>query len=85
MSQTELAIEKSCVEAREKLGKIGIEEQIQAELDYVLGSYGYDKNPVGLYEIGAKALEALKSYKELKPRAVSKKLITDFEKALRSQ
>lgn len=85
MSQTTLAIEKSCIEAREKLSKIGIEDQIQSELDWVLGSYGFDKNPVGLYEVGGKALNALKDYKGQKPRSIAKKVITDFEKALSAQ
>ena len=81
----EQKIEKACVEAKEKLESLGIEESIQSELDYVLGSYNFDRNPVGLYEIGGKALKALEAFKVDNPRKVSKKLIGDIETALKSQ
>jgi len=48
----EQKIEKACLDAKVKLESLGIEEKIQAELDYVIGSYNFDKNPIGLYEIG---------------------------------
>jgi len=78
-------IEKACVEAREKLAQLGIEEKIQAELDWVLGSFRNDQNPVGLFEIGQKAFEALTKYKAEKPKAVTKKLMDDLEKALKTK
>lgn len=82
-----LPIEKACKEAKEKFEKIGLDEysEIQSKLEYVLGSYQYDGNPEGLYEIGEMALNALKEYKEQKPRAVSKKLIDDISKAIASK
>lgn len=64
---------------------MGIEEEIQAQLDWVLGSFRNDQNPVGLYEIGEKALKALTKYKKSKPKAVTKKLIDDLEKALKTK
>ena len=78
-------IEKACAAALDKFQKIGLDKyaDIQSKLEYVIGSYGYDSNPVGLYEIGAKALKDLKKYKKDKPRLVSKKLIEDLEKALK--
>lgn len=79
----EQKIEKACINAKEKLESLGIEDQIQAELEYVIGSYGFDKNPVGLYEIGGKAYKALESFKTENPRKVSKKLLTDIEGALK--
>ena len=80
-------IEKACAAALEKIQKLGLEKfaDIQSKLEYVLGSYGYDGNPVGLYEIGALALKALKKFKKEKPRLVSKKLIDDLEKAIKSK
>ena len=60
-------IEKACISAKEKLESLGIEDQIQAELEYVIGSYNFDKNPVGLYEIGGKAFKALEAYKTEHP------------------
>ena len=78
-------IEKACKDALEKLKKICLEKyaDVQSKLEYVLGSYGFDENPVGLYEVGEIALKELKKYKKLKPRLVSKKLIEDLEKAIK--
>ncbi len=81
----QILIEKACAEAKEKLEKLGVEQKIQEELAWVLGSYNYDRNPVGLYEIGSKALEALKTVKTEKPKKVSKKLIDTLEKAISEQ
>ena len=80
-------IEKACSAALEKIQKIGLDKyaDIQSKLEYVLGSYKYDGNPVGLYEIGEKALKELKKYQKEKPRLVSKKLITDLETALKQK
>jgi len=82
-----LKIEKACQAAFEKFQKIGLDKfaDIQSKLEYVLGSYRYDGNPVGLYEIGDSALKALKKYKKEKPRQVSQKLVTDLEKALKAK
>ena len=83
-SSTNQKIEKACEEALEKFKQIDSPEftDVESKLEYVIGSYRFDQNPVGLYEIGAMALTKLKKYKEAKPRLVSKKLIDDLEKAL---
>jgi len=75
---------KACEDALEKIQQAGSEElhEVKSKLEYVIGSYRFDQNPVGLYEIGAMALEKLKELKAQKPRQISKKLITDLEKAL---
>ncbi|MCK5105611.1 MAG: hypothetical protein KAR17_22455 [Cyclobacteriaceae bacterium] len=80
-------IEKACEAALEKFKKIGLDKyaDIQSKLEYVLGSYRFDGNAVGLYEIGEKALKDLKKYKKAKPRLVSKKLIEDLEKAIKQK
>jgi len=80
-------IEKACMAALDKFQKIGLDKyaDIQSKLEYVLGSFSYDSNPVGLYEIGTKALKDLKKYKKENPRLVSKKLIDDLEKAIKSK
>ncbi|UZR93291.1 hypothetical protein [Chondrinema litorale] len=77
-------LEKICQEAYEKLDKINLDEynDVKEKLAWCIGSYSYDKNPAGLYEIGTQALDALKTYKKEKPRLVSKKLIEDLEKVL---
>ncbi|MEQ8714855.1 MAG: hypothetical protein RIC80_17680 [Cyclobacteriaceae bacterium] len=80
-----ILIEKACLEAKEKLETLGVEPTLQEELAWVIGSYNYDSNPVGLYEIGGKALDALKDVKKGSPRKVSKKLIDTLEKAISEQ
>jgi len=77
-------IEKACEAALAKFQSIGNEKyaDIQSKLEYVLGSFRYDGNPVGLYEFGEKALKLLKALKKEKPKSVSEKLITDLEKAV---
>lgn len=79
-------IEKACESALEKIKQINKEEfkEVESKLEYVIGSFRYDRNPVGLFEIGAMALDKLKKYKTKNPRQVSQKLITDLEKALKS-
>ncbi len=78
-------IEMSCVDVREKLAQLGIEEKLQAEMDWVLGSFRNDQNPVGLYEMGEKALKVLTKYKKDHPKAVTKKLLDDLQKALKGK
>lgn len=58
--------------------------EIKSKLEFVMGSYDYDKNPVGLYEIGKQALPVLKKAKEKYNRKVTKKLLTGLEKALQN-
>jgi hypothetical protein len=89
MSDTKLdqKIVNACESSLEKFKKLGLEKSadIQSKLEYVLGSYQFDSNPVGLYEIGEKALAELKKIKKAKPRLVAKKLIEDLEKALKQK
>ena len=80
-------IEKACEATLEKFQKLGLDKfsDIQSKLEYVLGSYRYDSNPVGLYEIGALALKDLKTLKKEKPRSVAKKLIEDLETVIKNK
>ena len=86
MSNTTLnqKIEKACEASLDKFNKLGLKEyaDTQAKLEYVLGSYRFDGNPVGLFDIGEQALSDLKKIKKDKPRSIAKKLIDDLEKAI---
>ncbi|WP_448520347.1 hypothetical protein [Rhodoflexus sp.] len=77
-------IEKACREAHAKFLKLGKEQyrDILSKLEYLIASYNADKNPVGLYGVGAEALEMLREIKARKPNAVAKKLLNDLEAAL---
>lgn len=73
-------IEKACVDAKDKLTQLNIEEQLVGELEWCLGSYANDGNPEGLVLKGKEALSALEDFKKGHPRKVSKKLIEDLSK-----
>ena len=78
-------IEKASQDALQKLQELGINDQLQRDLEWCLGSYRADHNPVGLYENAKKALDVLKTEKEKKTKGVTAKLITDLEKAVKDQ
>jgi hypothetical protein len=56
--------------------------EIIAKLEFVIGSYNFDKNPVGLIEFGKLALEMLQEVKKKNPRKFSKDVITKLEDSL---
>jgi hypothetical protein len=78
-------LRNACHEAAQLFKKLGDSKNndIQAKLDFVVGSYDFDKNPVGLYEMGEKALKILKEIKVKNPRKVSKTLVTNLEESLK--
>ena len=77
-------IEKACKDALAHFEKLGDEKfyDIRSKLEYVLGSYGFDRNPVGLYEFALKSIEILENYKEQNSKKVPKKLIDSIQKAV---
>jgi hypothetical protein len=56
--------------------------EIISKLEFVIGSYNYDKNPVGLIEFGKIALGMLKEIKKKNPRKFSKEVINKLEESL---
>ncbi len=72
----------ACEVASQVFTKINVSAyaDLQAKLDYCIGSYDYDKNPVGLYEVGIVAMNELESFKTKNPRKVNKKVIADLKK-----
>ena len=77
-------IEKVNREALDKLKSLNGSEQLQADIEWCLGSYSYDKNPVGLYEMARRALKVFQEEKNKNAKAVPAKLITELEKAIAS-
>jgi len=73
---------KAALLAFQKLGNSEYED-IKSKLEFVIGSYEFDKNPVGLYEIGEKALKILNEVKKKDPKKITKKVITDLETNLK--
>ena len=68
--------------AKDKLASLGIEEALVSEIEWCLGSFAHDGNPDGLYSKGEEAVKALATFKKSNDRKVSKKIISDLEKAL---
>ncbi len=74
----------ACLEATKALTKLRQNEfnELQANLEYCIGSYDFDKNPSGLYEYGELAIKELKKFKEQNPRKLNKKIIANMQKYL---
>ena len=83
MTKTE-NLRNACEAASQVFAKInkGRFIDLQSKLEYCIGSYDHDKNPVGLYEFGEVAVQELKAFKEQNPRKVNKKIIADLENSL---
>jgi hypothetical protein len=73
-------IVKTSEAALKKLQDLGIDAQLQADLEWCIGSYKADKNPVGLYEMARRSLAVFKENKNQK--GVTAKLISDLEKVI---
>jgi hypothetical protein len=57
-------------------------EDIISKLDFCIGSYNFDRNPVGLVEYGHVALELLKEVKKKNPRKVTQALLKKLDDSL---
>jgi hypothetical protein len=75
-------IEQISAEALEKLKELGLDEQLQRDLQWCLGSYRADQNPIGLYGTAKKALMIFQNEKEKKTKGVTAKLIQDLQKVV---
>lgn len=78
-------IEKVAVEVLTKLKTLNLEQQLQADIEWCLGSYRHDKNPTGLYEMAEKAFGIFKTEQAKKTKGITSKLVGDVEKALKSR
>jgi hypothetical protein len=78
-------IETAAEEAFAKLKALNAAHQLQAEIEWCLGSYRADHNPVGLYEVVSHALAVFKAELKKKTKGVTAKLVDDLEKALASK
>jgi hypothetical protein len=76
-------IEKASKEALEKLKELDIDAQLQSDLEWCLGSFKADNNPVGLYSMIERALIIFKEEKAKKTKGITAKLVTDLEKAIK--
>jgi hypothetical protein len=79
------SIEKISVQALTTLQSLGIEQQLQSDIEWCLGSYRHDQNPAGLYDMMERALSVLQDAKARKAKGVTTKLIGDLEKSLQAK
>lgn len=75
-------IENTCVTMLAKLQELELDYQLQSEINWCLGSFRNDGNPIGLYLMAERALVIFKAEYALKRKGVTAKLIGDIEKAL---
>lgn len=79
------SILKATEEALAALKAADLDPQLQADIEWCLGSFNADNNPAGLYEMTQKAIFVFMGAKEKKTKGVTTKLITDLEKAVQSR
>ncbi len=77
-------LRNECQNALDALKKLNIAKtaELQAKLEWCIGSYDFDKNPAGLAEFGGQALKELKKIKEKDTKKVTKKLLDGLEGAI---
>ena len=78
-------IEKVSEEVLAKLRTLNIEHGLQADIEWCLGSYRADNNPIGLYDMISRALPILKAELEKKTKGVTAKIIGEMEKLIESK
>lgn len=85
MNEINEKLKKSCQDAVVAMQKLNTEEttEVQSKLEWCIGSYEFDKNPVGLHEMGLQSLDLLKEIKQKQPRKVTKKVIDGLEKSIK--
>ena len=66
----------------QKLEALNINQRLQSEIQWCLGSFKHDQNPVGLIDKLTEALPLLKAAHAKKTKGITAKLIGDIEKAI---
>lgn len=78
-------IEKVNGDILKMLQDLNVEQALQADIEWCLGSYRNDNNPSGLYLMAERALQVFTFELSKDPKSVPAKLIKDIEKALKSK
>jgi hypothetical protein len=68
----------------EKLITLSLDVQLQADIEWCLGSYGHDRNPVGLIDSLNRAAQVFKAELSNKTKGVTAKFVTEIEEAIKS-
>jgi hypothetical protein len=75
-------IEKVSKNILSKLKSLDLDQQLQSEIEWCLGSYSYDKNPTGLFETAERAMGIFKTEVARKTKGITAKFVADIEAAL---
>ena len=78
-------IAQACVDALDKLQELELDYQLQSEINWCLGSFRNDGNPVGLYIMAQRALVIFKAEFVNKRKGITAKLIKAIEKAIQTR
>jgi hypothetical protein len=78
-------IEKVNEDILKKLQELNVEQALQADIEWCLGSYRNDNNPSGLYIMAERALSVFAFELTKDSKSVPVKLIKDIEKALKNK
>lgn len=77
------SLEKSGEVVLTKLKALDLDPQLQSDLEWCLGSYLNDQNPIGLVESLERALVVFKEELSKKTKGVTAKMVSDIEAALK--
>ncbi len=84
VSSTDLIV-KVCQTSLAKLNQLGIEPELQSEIDWCLGSFQSDGNPIGLYQMAERSLIVFRTEQAKKTKGVTAAWLGDIEKALKGR
>lgn len=74
------SVDKVCVAALDKLRELNLDIGLQGEIEWCLASYANDGNPVGLYQMAARARKQFTELAGVQRKAVPAKLMSDLKK-----
>ena len=74
---------KICETALAKFSELNIEHSLQSEINWCLGSFQNDHNPIGLYQMAERSLSIFKGELAKKTKGVTAKFVSDIEKAIK--
>ena len=74
------SIDQVCTEVLAKLKALNIEESLQSEIAWCLGSYRHDHNPSGLFEMIARAEKIFQQERAKKTKGITLKFINQLKK-----
>jgi hypothetical protein len=78
-------IVKACEISLGTLATLDIEHALQSEINWCLGSYRNDGNPIGLFQMAERSLAVFRAEQSRKTKGVTAKLVGDLEKALKNR